>query len=102
MTDPDLDEGQRRPGRSDKPIIHDWSHPADGPAAHLDRPGVALVLALLSSCRTSAAVSPTRSCARALRPFSPAASRSGTPPSAPRQRKSEPNIRIGQHPGETK
>jgi hypothetical protein len=23
--------GQRRPGRSDKPIIHDWSHPAVGP-----------------------------------------------------------------------
>ena len=31
MTDSDLDEGQRRPGRSDKPIIHDWSHPAVGP-----------------------------------------------------------------------
>jgi hypothetical protein len=31
MTDSDLDEGQRRPGRSDKPIIHDWSHPAVDP-----------------------------------------------------------------------
>jgi hypothetical protein len=31
MTDSDLDKGQRRPGRSDKPIIHDWSHPAVGP-----------------------------------------------------------------------
>jgi hypothetical protein len=31
MTDSDLDEGQRRSGRSDKPIIHDWSHPAVGP-----------------------------------------------------------------------
>jgi hypothetical protein len=31
MTDSDLDEGQRRPGRSDKPIIRDWSHPAVGP-----------------------------------------------------------------------
>jgi hypothetical protein len=31
MTDSDLDKGQRRPGRSDKPIVHDWSHPAVGP-----------------------------------------------------------------------
>ena len=31
MTDSDLGKGQRRPGRSDKPIIHDWSHPAVGP-----------------------------------------------------------------------
>ena len=27
MTDSDLDKGQRHPGRSDKHIIHDWSHP---------------------------------------------------------------------------